>query len=145
LAEIQAWFAPLLWILGTITALVAFVRLCKPVWTFLNFPKQVAADLSTLDSKLDKHFKDIDGRLDRFEKDVEQLKAFDKLSEEVQINLLRDRLSQGYHYYASSGKISSEAYRSLCDIHEVYHKCGGNSYANNIMQKLHELYKNHPA
>lgn len=40
MAELQAWFAPLLWALATITAIVAFVRLCKPVWKIFTAPAE---------------------------------------------------------------------------------------------------------
>ena len=30
MTELQAWFAPLLWVIGTITAIVAFVKLIMP-------------------------------------------------------------------------------------------------------------------
>lgn len=40
MAELQAWFAPLLWVLATITAIVAFVRLCKPVWKIFTAPAE---------------------------------------------------------------------------------------------------------
>lgn len=141
MTELQAWFAPLMWIFGTITAIVAFVRLCKPVWTLLQTPKQLNTTLMSLDAKITQHFDDIDKRLDQFDADLKQLKDFDKLSDEVQINLLRDRLSQGYEYAAERDYMSTAAYRSLCDVHAVYEKCGGNSYASAIMNQIHELYK----
>jgi hypothetical protein len=142
---IQEWFAPLLWILGTITSLVLFIRLCKPIWSFLQMPKQLNESITKLDEKITENFKGMERRLDKLEYDIEQLRAFDSLAEEVQVNLLRDRLSQGYHYYSERGSISSDAYRSLCDIYEVYKKCNANSYATSIMDKLRELYnKSHP-
>lgn len=139
--DLQAWFAPLMWVLGTIGGIIAFVRLCKPVWTLLQTPKQLNETLIKLDAKITDHFSEIDLRLDKFDSDLKQLKEFDKLSDEVQINLLRDRLSQGYQYYAERDFIGTEAYRSLCDIYKVYEKCGGNSYAHTIMEQIHELYR----
>lgn len=46
--EIQEWFEPLLWIIGTIIALVTFVRFCSPVWKFFTYPKELAAKIEEL-------------------------------------------------------------------------------------------------
>lgn len=142
MVDIQAWFAPLLWFVGTITTLAMFVRFCKPVWAFFKSPTQLATALTTLTTKMDKHFEDVDARLDKFDKDIADLKGFDSLSSEVQINLLRDRLTSGYEYHSERGFIGNESYRSLCDIHSLYKKYGGNSYADTLMTQLEHLYKN---
>jgi len=51
LEEVQIWFSPLLWILGTITALVAFIRLCAPVWAFVKLPKELLNMVGENDKK----------------------------------------------------------------------------------------------
>lgn len=138
---LQEWFAPLLWILGTLTALIAFVRLCKPVWQFFQSPANFNDTVQKLDNKITSQFSEIDKRLFKIETDVLNLTLSKELASEVDVNLLRDRLSQGARYFSDKGAIDAHSYRALCDIHAVYKKCGGNSYADNIMERIHELYR----
>lgn len=56
MAELQAWFAPLLWILATITAIVAFVRLCKPVWRLVTSPAELSKKLDNTDAMMQSNF-----------------------------------------------------------------------------------------
>lgn len=140
--ELQAWFAPLLWVFGTLASIVAFVRLCKPVWNLLQTPKQLTATIIALDTKMTAHFTDIDTRLDGFEEDLRLLKEFDEGADDVQINMMRDRLSQGHRFFMGKGSIDDHSYRTLCDLYAAYERRGGNSYAHTIMDALHDLYKN---
>lgn len=142
--ELQAWFAPLLWIFGTIASIVAFVRLCKPVWNLLQTPKQLNATIIALEAKITEHFADVDKRLDNFEKDLQLLKEFDEGADDVQINMMRDRISQGHRYFMTKGSIDEHSYRTLCDLYAAYERRGGNSYAHTIMDALHQLYRNQP-
>ena len=73
--DLQAWFAPLLWILGKITALVAFIRLCKPVWKVFSAPKELADKIDVLNGKLDEHFVDADEKFGKIEKDEVDMDA----------------------------------------------------------------------
>lgn len=139
---IQLWFQPLLWIIGTVTGIGCFVRFCKPLWNFFKSPEEMSKGIVALNNKLTEHFETVDKRLNKFDQDIEELKKFDLLSKEVQQNLLRDRLLQGYQQYKAQGSIPDDAYRSLCEVHEVYQKCGGNSYADTVMKHVHDLYKN---
>lgn len=135
------WFAPLLWIIGTITALVCFVRLCKPLWNFFKLPTKLSDQLTTLDDKITENFKEIDLKLDQFGDDIKQLHDFEKLSEEVQVNLLRERITQSLDYYSKNSSFTAEAYRSICDLYAVYKKHEQNGYIATVMDQIHALYK----
>lgn len=139
--NIQAWFEPLLWILSTITALGLFARFCKPIWNFIQLPKELCKTMKSLKEDMDTHFERIDKRIDKFEIDIAELKEIDNLTKEVQQSLLRDRLLQGYHFYKERGGIPGEAYRSLCEMHEIYKARNGNSYTDSVMELVHRLYQ----
>lgn len=141
MAELQTWFAPLLWILGTITALVAFIRLCKPIWNLFQGPKEMTKSLNDVSAKLDKNHLEAVGRLDTVDATLHQLQENDKVMEGVQLSLLRDRLNQGYHYYVIEGELPEEAYRSFCEMYSSYKKLGGNSFIDHVMEQIHALYK----
>lgn len=97
--------------------------------------------ITNLDDKLTKNFADIDARFNKVELALKDLKDFDQLSNEAQVNLLRERISHAYSYYRELGSMSQEEYRSLCDLYEIYQKCGANSYASVMMEQIHALYK----
>ena len=141
MVALHEWFQPLLWVLGTITAIIGFIRLCKPIWDLLETPKKLNNSLLKLNNEITNHFKTIDERLNELDLCMQSCKVQNDLSIEGQINLLRDRLSQGYNYHSERGKISEDAYRSLCEIYAIYKKLGGNSYAANLMGKIDEIYK----
>jgi len=127
--------------MAAITAFLAFIRLCRPVWNWFQGPKKNLALLTKLDEKFDKYETKIEGRLDRIESEIHELRTYDNLSNEANINLLRDRIAQGYNYYLKNGNMTNESYRSFCDMYEIYHKIGGNSYAAKIMDNIHKLFK----
>lgn len=43
MTELQAWFQPLLWVIGTITAIVAFIKLILPAFKALGQPAKLQA------------------------------------------------------------------------------------------------------
>lgn len=79
---LQDWFSPLLWIIGTTTALIAFIRLCKPVWAFVKLPKELLARTEENDKKDQERFDNLNQRLDRqqaqLNKTVEDLQELGK-------------------------------------------------------------------
>ena len=139
---LQLWFAPVLWIIGTITTMGLFIRFCKPIWAFFQLPKQLTKTVADLDTKITDHFEEIDERLTQFETDIRQMKEFEKLSRDVQLNLLLDRLVQGHACFSTHKRMTNEAYRSFCAIYEAYEKHGGNGYGKSVMDQIHELFKN---
>lgn len=86
------------------------------------------------------HFADINLRLDHHDINLQELKDNDISINEAQITILRDRIGQAYHHYASLGSLSTEVYQTLCDMYRVYHKVGGNSYIDAIMPHIHDLH-----
>lgn len=138
---LQAWFAPLLWIIGTITALGGFVRFCKPIWKIVQAPKELAEEMQGFRAEMTNHFNQVNLRLDQYDKDLQHLKERAASADSIQISLLRDHISTAYHFALDKGEISESSYRTVCDMYASYKKDGGNSYIDAIMEQVHELYK----
>lgn len=137
MAGIQAWFAPLLWIIATITAIVAFVRLCKPVWNFFSSPKALSEKLDATWDKMDAGFTQINNRLDQHEREFEQI--HDKLdkSDQVSLSLLHDSIVQIYQHARDSRKLEDDDYRRACDL---YAQDGESPYIDSLMKELHRMH-----
>ena len=138
MAELQEWFKPLLWIIGTITAIVAFVKLVLPL--FKNFAKP-----AKLEQALDEHIANISDKLDHFDERLDLVDdRFDDLvnkinrNEEVELALLHDAIVQIYHFSKSRGSVYAEDYLRAC---ELYKYNGKSQYIETIMEELTELYK----
>lgn len=138
MADLQAWFAPLLWIIATITAIVAFVRLCKPVWKIFTVPDRLEQTLKDNIENINSHFDDINKRLDKYDADLKRIEDKMEHSDEVQMSLLHDQIIQIYEVAKLSGEISDADYKRATDL---YKQDGGSEYIDNVMELMAELFK----
>lgn len=138
MADLQAWFAPLLWIIATITAIVAFVRLCKPVWKIFTTPDRLEKTLQDNIENINNHFDDVNKRLDKYDADLKRIEDKMVHSDEVQMSLLHDQIIQIYEVAKLSGEISDADYKRATDL---YKQDGGSEYIDNIMELMAELFK----
>lgn len=138
MADLQAWFAPLLWIIATITAIVAFVRLCKPVWKIFTAPDRLEQTLQDNIKNINTHFDDVNKRLDKYDADLKRIEGKMEHSDEVQMSLLHDQIIQIYEVAKLSGEISDADYKRATDL---YKQDGGSEYIDNIMELMAELFK----
>lgn len=138
MADLQAWFAPLLWIIATITAIVAFVRLCKPVWKIFTAPDRLEQTLQDNIKNINNHFDDVNKRLDKYDADLKRIEDKMEHSDEVQMSLLHDQIIQIYEVTKLSGEISDADYKRATDL---YKQDGGSEYIDNIMELMAELFK----
>lgn len=138
MADLQAWFAPLLWIIATITAIVAFVRLCKPVWKIFTAPDRLEKTLQDNIQNINSHFDDVNKRLDKYDADLKRIEDKMVHSDEVQMSLLHDQIIQIYEVAKLSGGISDADYKRATDL---YKQDGGSGYIDNIMELMAELFK----
>lgn len=138
MADLQAWFAPLLWIIATITAIVAFVRLCKPVWKIFTAPDRLEKTLQDNIQNINSHFDDVNKRLDKYDADLKRIEDKMVHSDEVQMSLLHDQILQIYEVAKLSGEISDADYKRAADL---YKQDGGSEYIDNIMELMAELFK----
>lgn len=141
--DLQTWFAPLLWIMGTIGAIAAFCRLCKPVWTLLQSPKEVCKQLQALDEKVENHFVETNKRMDTFngdlkeiKNDIENLRAHQKTSDSGTESLLRDRILQIHRYLMGKESISQDEYESVSSMFDSYKALGGNHFVDRLMSDI---------
>lgn len=136
--ELQAWFQPILWVMATITAIVAFVKLILPAIKMFLKPAKVEETLNghieNISNKLD-HF---DDRLDTIDANLDDLIEKVRREEEVELALLHDAIVQIYHFSKSQGKVFPEDYQRAC---ELYKYNGKSQYVETIMDELTELYK----
>ena len=136
--DIQIWFSPLLWILGTITALVAFVRLCAPVWAFVKLPKELLTKVAENDTKDEQRFDNLNGRLDKQEAELQKLgKNLEKV-DAIQLSLLHDRISEIYKNAVQTKYISDTDYHRAC---ELYGENGESQYISTLMTELASLHE----
>lgn len=138
MADLQAWFAPLLWIIATITAIVAFVRLCKPVWKIFTAPDRLEKTLQDNIQNINSHFDDVNKRLDKYDADLKRIEDKMEHSDEVQMSLLHDQIIQIYEVAKLSGEIFDADYKRATDL---YRQDGGSEYIDNIMELMAELFK----
>lgn len=138
MADLQAWFAPLLWIIATITAIVAFVRLCKPVWKIFTAPDRLEQTLKDNIENINTHFDDVNKRLDKYDADLKRIEDKMEHSDDVQMSLLHDQIIQIYEVAKLSGEISDADYKRATDL---YKQDGGSEYIDNIMELMAELFK----
>lgn len=138
MADLQAWFAPLLWIIATITAIVAFVRLCKPVWRIFTAPQQLEKSMQEALTTINNHFDDVNKRLDKYDGDLHRIESAVKHNDDVQMSLLHDQIIQIYELAKLNGEISDADYKRATDL---YKQDGGSDYIDNIMELMAELFK----
>ena len=134
---VQNWFSPLLWILGTITALVAFVRLCTPVWAFVKLPKELLTKVEENDKKDQERFDDLNGRLDQQQEELCSLTKQVETVDRIQLSLLHDRISEIYKNAMLVHDISDTDYHRAC---ELYKQDGESDYIRTLMGELKLLH-----
>lgn len=135
--DIQAWFAPLLWIIATITAIVAFVRLCKPVWKIFTAPEELNKSVNSLKNDMQGHFDDVNSRLDKYDDDLHRIEQHVEKSDKVQLSLLHDQIVQIYEIAKIAGEISQADYKRACDL---YAQDGDDEYIDLIFNLIKEMY-----
>lgn len=95
-----------------------------------------------------KHDKD-----DKQSKDIDSMKTVQEKQgakiERIEIKLdaityatmqdLRDRICRYCKEYISLGFVDVDDYENLKNLHEAYHKCGGNGYLDDLMDKVKQL------
>lgn len=141
MSDLQAWFAPLIWIIGTITALAAFIRLCKPLWSVVQTPKILSEQMAELKINLSEHSIEITNRLDKYDEGLVELKTKISSADRVHLSLLRNGIISLYYSVLDRDDIPDDIYRTICDMFESYTKEGGNSYIVTVMEHVEELYK----
>lgn len=119
LASIYAWFEPLLWVIGIITAFVAFIKLCGPAVKSLG-------ELSKLQTVIEENTKT-----------VKELKTNIEKIEDIQLALLHDAIIQ-IHHNAKRHGLEEGDYRRAC---ELYSQNGHSPYIDGLMDELQELHK----
>lgn len=135
--DLQAWFAPLLWIIATITAIVAFVRLCKPVWRIFSAPEKLEKTMANIELNMSTHFDDINGRLDKYDDDLERIESKIIKSDQIQLSMLHDQIVQIYQMAKIQGDISQADYKRVCDLHA---QDGNDDYIEMIFNLIKEMY-----
>lgn len=142
--QIQAWFSPLLWILGTIGTLAAFVRLCKPIWAFFTAPAETEKKFEELDKKLDVKFDNIEKQITNLKDQVnvehekiERVNLQNEKEDAVTLSLLHDQILQIYENAKDAGTISEMQYYRAC---ELYKQNGNSQYIDDIMTALREMH-----
>lgn len=137
MAELQAWFAPLLWVIATITALAAFVRLCKPVWKVFTAPSEFGKQIEELSASMDRQFQEVSRRMDRHDSDLEDLGIRFEIAEGIQLSLLHDQIADIYQQAQKDGLISQENYRRAKDLHSMD---GKNPYIDGLVESLDDMF-----
>lgn len=137
MAELQAWFAPLLWIIATITALAAFVRLCKPIWKVFTAPSEFSKRLEELNTTMNGQFQEMSRRMDRHDSDLNDLGTRFKIAEGIQLSLLHDQIADIYQQAQKDGLISQENYRRAKDLHAMD---GKNPYIDGLVESLDDMF-----
>lgn len=135
---VQNWFSPLLWILGTITAVVAFVRLCTPLWAFVKLPKELLSKVEENDQKDQERFDNLNSRLDKQQEELCALTKKVEVIDQIQLSLLHDRISEIYKNAMQTKYISDTDYHRAC---ELYKKNGESDYITTLMGELKILHK----
>ena len=138
MTELQAWFQPLLWVLATITAIVAFVKLIMPAIKHFMKPAKLEAALTSHIDNISKKLDHFDERLDTIDGNLSDLMDKVRRNEDVELALLHDAIVQIYHFSKTRGGVYAEDYQRAC---ELYKYNGKSQYIETIMDELTELYK----
>lgn len=137
MAAIQAWFAPLLWIIATITAIVAFVRLCKPLWHFFTTPTELSDKFDENSNLIQKNFDSINERLDTYDEEFKTIHSKLDRSDQVNLSLLHDSIVQIYQQARRNQKVEDDDYRRACDL---YAQDGDSPYIDGLMKELSKMH-----
>lgn len=138
MTELQAWFQPLLWIIATITAIVAFVKLIIPGIKHLLKPAKLEETLAGLSTEISSKLDHFDSRLDTIDSSLEDLMAKVNRNEDVELALLHDAIIQIYHFSKTRDKVFAEDYYRAC---ELYKYNGKSKYIEEVMEALTELWR----
>ena len=137
MAELQAWFAPLLWIIGTFTAIIAFIRLCKPIWRVFTASSEFSKQLTEVNESMNRQFQEVGKRLGQQDIEIKALSARLNATGNVQMSLLHDQIADIYQQAQKDGKISQENYRRAKDLHAMD---GTNPYIDGLIESLDEMF-----
>lgn len=129
--NLKLWFEPLLWIIGTITTLCLFVRLCKPLWKFITAPSLTATHLEEIEKKFDAQLKELT-------KKVEELADQNAVEDSITLSLLHDSIVQIYEQAKKENYISEVNYYRVC---ELYKQDGNSEYIDGLMRVLREMHR----
>lgn len=138
MTELQAWFQPLLWVIATITAIVAFVKLIIPAINHLRKPVKLEQALSGLTDEISSKLDHFDTRLDTIDNSLSDLMAKVNRNEDVELALLHDAIIQIYHFSKTRDKVFAEDYYRAC---ELYKYNGKSKYIEEVMEALTELWR----
>lgn len=138
MTELQAWFQPLLWVLATITAIVAFIRLCKPVWKIFTAPADFSKQLSIFSQEMHDKFADMNERMDRQDADLLALREREKKMSDVQLSLLHDQIRVIYHQAEKDGHISTSDFERVEQLHA---QDGKDPIIDHFVDVLTEMHK----
>lgn len=133
MAALQTWFAPLLWIIGTITAIVCFIKLCMPFFKNFHSSKDF---IEKIDDILDKISK-IDEKLVQQEEKLIKLTEWNQREDSITLTLLHDSIVQIYEQAKANNYISEVDYYRAC---ELYKQNGNSQYIDSIMSALSEMH-----
>lgn len=139
MGDIQGWFEPLLWIFGTITTLVAFCRLCKPIWTFIQSPKALAKSIEKLDEKLEAGFSRFNTDIQEVKDELKKMKDKDEVNDCGTVALLRDRILQMHRYLITRECITQEEFETVNGLFIVYKRLGGNHFVDKLMDEINKM------
>lgn len=127
-----------MWILATITAIVAFVRLCKPAWRLICSPNELSKKLDHTDAMVQRNFDYITERFDQHEKELREIHTKLDKGDAINLSLLHDSIVQIYQRARDNHRIADDDYRRACDL---YAQDGNSPYIDNLMGELREMHK----
>lgn len=135
---IQTWFAPLLWVLATITAILAFIRLCKPVWAVFTAPKTLMQEIQNLKTEMNTNFTTIYDQIGELNDKFETLNKKIIKEDSICLSLLHSEIIQIYQKAKWENSISDMDYYRAC---ELYKQNGNSQYIDGIMKVLQDLHQ----
>ena len=135
---IQSWFAPLLWILATITAIIAFIRLCKPVWSVFTAPKILMQEIQNLKIDMNAKFEEIHAQIGDLNDKITILNAKIIKEDSICLSLLHSEIIQIYQKAKWENNISDMDYYRAC---ELYKQNGNSQYIDGIMKVLQDFHQ----
>ena len=138
MTEFQAWFQPLLWVIATITAIVAFIRLCKPVWKIFTAPAEFSKQLSIFSNEMHDKFADMNERMDRQDEDLRILREKEKKMSDIQLSMLHDQIRVIYHQAENDGFISTSNFER---VKQLYAQDGQDPTIDHFVDVLTEMHK----
>ena len=127
MTELRAWFEPLLWILGTATAIIAFVKLCKPFGQFVKYPEESSERLDKIEQLLEEN-----------KAAIAQLQKISEKQQKIELSLLHDAIIQIYNNAKNIGTLHNAEYVRAV---ELYKENGQSEYIDSIMKQMEHMWK----